>query len=160
MLEPEEREMDIPGLDRADKHLMHLTFERSFLSGPHSDPSIMDVRWFVTPEGHLRGRAYFGPGAQGPPGHAHGGSMAAVMDEALGSACWIAGHTVLAAELTTRFLAKLPLDRVYEIEAEIERVDGRKIYPVGRIKDSSGTIYAEATGLFITVDFAKNLGGV
>lgn len=156
---PNEGELDIPGLERADSRLMHLTFERSFLSGPHADKSITDVRWFITPDGHVEGRAWFGPGAQGPPGHAHGGSIAAMLDEALGSACWVAGHPVLAAELTTQFKAKVPLNRVYHVEAKIERVDGRKVYPTGRIFDAEGKVFATATGLFISVDFAA-LGGL
>ena len=34
----------------------------------------------------LVGRAWFGPETQGPPGHAHGGAVSAVLDEALGAA--------------------------------------------------------------------------
>ena len=80
---------------------------------------------------------------------AHGGSMAAVLDEALGSACWVAGHPVVAAELNTKFKNMLPLGRVYTAEAWVERVDGRKIYPTGHIIDGQGTVYAEATGVFV-----------
>ena len=37
---------------------------------------------------------------QGPPGHADGGSLAAVLDEAMGAAVWLAGHSVVAAHLS------------------------------------------------------------
>lgn len=139
-----------PGHHRADEHLMHLQLGRSFLAGPHPDDEIVRLRWYVREaDGALIGRVWFGPGAQGPPGHAHGGSMAAVMDEALGSACWVAGHGVVAAELNTRFRNMLPLGRVYTAEAWVERVEGRKIYTRGHILDEDGTVYTEATGLFI-----------
>src|SRR5262245_36696762 len=56
----------------------------------------------------LVGLAWFGPGAQGPPGCAHGGSIMSVLDEAMGAACWQAGHRVMAARLTTNFRAPVP----------------------------------------------------
>jgi acyl-coenzyme A thioesterase PaaI-like protein len=149
----EEHDIDLscpPGHHEAAEHLMHLKLGRSFLAGPHPDDEIIRLRWYVREsDGALVGKVWFGPGAQGPPGHAHGGSMAAVMDEALGSSCWVAGHPVVAAELTTRFKNMLPLGSVYTAEAWVEEVDGRKVYTRGQIIDDEGTVYAEATGLFI-----------
>ena len=62
--------------------------DRQFLQGhPH-----LRIAYYRSAEkddhGHhaLFGRAFFGSaGCEGPPGHAHGGSMAAVLDEAMGS---------------------------------------------------------------------------
>ncbi len=139
-----------PGHRPADEHLAHLKLGRSFLAGPHAGDDIIRLRWYVREaDGALVGRVWYGPGAQGPPGHAHGGSMAAVLDEALGSSCWVAGHPVVAAELNTSFRNMLPLDTVVTAEAWVERVDGRKIYPKGHIIGDDGTVFAEATGLFI-----------
>lgn len=139
-----------PGHRSADEHLAHLKLGRSFLAGPHADDQIVRLRWYVREsDAATIGRVWFGPGAQGPPGHAHGGSLAAVLDEALGSACWVAGHAVVAADLHTTFHQMLPLSRVYTAEAWVDRVDGRKIHPRGRIVDAEGTVYASATGVFI-----------
>lgn len=156
---------DEPGYRPADEHLAHLKLGRSFLAGPHAAADIIRLRWFVREsDGALVGKVWFGPGAQGPPGHAHGGSMAAVLDEALGSSCWVAGHPVVAAELTTSFRAMLPLGTVATVEAWIERSDGRKLYPKGQIVGEDGTLFAEATGLFIEMSseafdaLAKRLG--
>lgn len=140
-----------PGLQPAT--LLHLELGRSFLVGPHLDKDIIQLKWYVRDDdGALIGRVWWGPGAQGPPGHAHGGSLAAVLDEALGSACWVAGHSVVAAELTTTFKKMLPLDAVYTAEAWVESIDGRKIRPRGHIIDDEGNVYAEARGVFITLD--------
>ena len=81
----------------------------SFVSGdPRGDR--LRVSYFRRiDDGLLVGRAWFGPGAQGPPGHAHGGSIAAVLDEAMGAAAWLAGHLVVAVRLDTRFRKMLPL---------------------------------------------------
>lgn len=140
-----------PGTRSAD--LLHLQLGRSFLVGPHLDDDIIRLKWYVREDDDsLVGKVWWGPGAQGPPGHAHGGSMAAVLDEALGSACWVAGHSVVAAELTTNFEKMLPLERVYTVEAWVEDADGRKIRPRGHIVDDEGTVYAQGKGVFITLD--------
>lgn len=145
-----------PGHRVADEHLMHLQLGRSFLAGPHAADDILQMRWYVREsDGALVGKIWFGPGAQGPPGRAHGGSMAAVLDEALGSACWVAGHSVVAAELTTRFRNMLPLGEIVTAEAWVERVDGRKLYSKGHLIGDDATVYAEATALFVAIDVEK-----
>ncbi len=159
MPKPSEDPIDLsagPGHRSADDHLAHLQLGRSFLAGPHLDDEIIRLRWYVREsDDALVGKIWFGPGAQGPPGHAHGGSMAAVLDEALGSSCWVAGHAVVAAELTTKFRTMLPLGEVVTAEAWVDRTDGRKIHPRGRIVGDDGTVFAEATGLFIELDRGK-----
>lgn len=141
-----------PGHTPANDKLLHLQLGRSFLYGPHGDDTILRIRWFLRDADQtLVGKVWWGPGAQGPPGHAHGGSMAAVLDEALGSACWVAGHPVVAAELTAKFKQMLPLDAVYTVEAWVERTEGRKIWAKGHIVDADSEVYTSAEGLFITV---------
>jgi hypothetical protein len=51
----------------------------------------------------LRTRVWFGPGAEGPPGLEHGGSVAAVLDEALGGGAWMLGRRVVVAQLIVDF---------------------------------------------------------
>jgi len=108
------------------------------------------VRYFLRAgDGRLVGRAWFGPGAQGPPGHAHGGAIAAVLDEAMGAAAWVAGHIAVAARLDTSFQRMLPLGADATLEAWVEREEGRKIWTAGRLLDGMGTPFAAAEGLFI-----------
>lgn len=76
---------------------------RSFVSGEPSGDRLR-VRYYRRERDRaLVGKIWFGPGAEGPPGHAHGGSMAAVLDEAMGAGAWLAGHAVVAAKLTINF---------------------------------------------------------
>lgn len=125
---------------------------RSFVSGePNGDR--LRVRYFRrVRDGALVGRIWFGPGAEGPPGHAHGGSMAAVLDEAMGAGAWMAGHTVLAAKLTTEFRRMLPLNTEALLEAWVHEVDGRKVKTRGRLFGPGGEVYAEGEALFIVLD--------
>jgi acyl-coenzyme A thioesterase PaaI-like protein len=121
----------------------------SFVTG---DPggNRLRVQYFLRAgDGRLVGRAWFGPGAQGPPGHAHGGAVAAVLDEAMGAAAWVAGHVAVAARLDTNFRRMLPLGSDATLEGWVERAEGRKIWTAGRLLDSQGEPFASAEGLFI-----------
>jgi acyl-coenzyme A thioesterase PaaI-like protein len=118
--------------------------------GDPPDGDRLRVRYFLRDaDSRLVGRAWFGPGAQGPPGHAHGGAIAAVLDEAMGAAAWVAGHIAVAARLDTSFLRMLPLGTDATLEAWVEREEGRKIWTTGRLLDGAGEPFAAASGLFI-----------
>jgi len=124
----------------------------SFVSGDPEGERLR-VRYFRRGgERPLVGRAWFGPGAEGPPGHAHGGSMAAVLDEAMGAAAWMAGHKVVAVQLDTSFRRMLPLGTDAWLEAWVERTEGRKVWTASRLFDAAGAPFAEATALFVTLD--------
>jgi acyl-coenzyme A thioesterase PaaI-like protein len=124
----------------------------SFVSG-EPEGERLRVRYFRREsDGCLVGRAWFGPGAQGPPGHAHGGSIAAVLDEAMGAAAWQEGHLVVAVQLNISFRTMLPLGNDTYMEAWVEGVDGRKVRTRGRLRAADGEIFAEAEGLFLEID--------
>ena len=85
----------------------------------------------------------------GPPGHVHGGAMAAALDEAMGAVCWMNGHRVVAATITVTFLTMLPIQTETILEASIVRIEGRKLSTRARITDLKDQKVAEAEGLFI-----------
>ena len=75
--------------------------------------------------------------------------MAAVLDEAMGGACWINGHRTVAARISVSFLEMLRLESETTVEAWVERVDGRKIQLRATLADANGRAIAESDGLFI-----------
>jgi acyl-coenzyme A thioesterase PaaI-like protein len=114
------------------------------------DPDRLLVRYWVRDsDNQVFGRAHFGPLTQGPPLHAHGGSMAALLDEAMGICAWVSGHPVLAAELNLRFRKSLPLNTVPKFHAWVHKIDGRKVHTKAVLLDEKGGRYADATGLFM-----------
>ncbi|MBW2460758.1 MAG: hypothetical protein JRH11_03865 [Deltaproteobacteria bacterium] len=126
----------------------------SFVSG-EPEGERLRVRYYRGPQGGLCGKVWFGPGTQGPPGHAHGGSIASILDEAMGAATWMGGHPAVALELVSRFRNMIPLGTVATITAEISETEGRKVRTVGRLEGSDGTLYAEGEGLFLELDPAR-----
>ncbi len=108
------------------------------------------IAYFRKPdEPQLYAKAYFGTKTMGPPGHVHGGAMAATLDEAMGAVCWMHHHRVVAATITINFVSMLKLETETILEATIESVEGRKVQTRARLMDLEGRAVAEGTGLFI-----------
>ena len=117
-----------------------------------ADGDRVRLAYFRKPdEPDLYAKAWFGSKTMGPPGHVHGGAMAATLDEAMGAVCWMNGHHVVAATITINFLSMLPIDSETIVHATIDRVEGRKIHLRSKLKDPSGRVVAEGSGLFIVL---------
>lgn len=99
----------------------------------------------------LFAKAWFGSKTMGPPGHVHGGAMAATLDEAMGAVCWMNGHPVVAATITISFLEMLPIQTETIVKATIDKIDGRKIHLRATLTDPTGRTIATGTGLFIVL---------
>lgn len=123
----------------------------SFVSGANALSRFRVAYYRRGADDHLYGRAWFGPESEGPPGHAHGGAMSAVLDEMLGGAAWAVGHPVVVGRLEVDFRAMVPLGCDTFFEAWVDRVAGRKIHTHGWLKGEDGTLYAEGKALCVTL---------
>lgn len=104
--------------------------------------------------GLVEGRCRFGRAYEGPPGHVHGGYVAAAFDEVLGMVQAMTGNPGMTGTLTVRYRAPTPLHADLRFEGELDRVEGRKIFTAGRLFRDD-VLCAEAEAVFISVDFAK-----
>ena len=109
------------------------------------------VRYYRNVDGALVARVWFGPETEGPPGHAHGGAIAAVLDEVLGLAAWAAGYAIVVGKLNIHFQKLLPLRTVVQVDSSIVSAEGRKVLVRGRIHGPDGLTFAEAECLCITL---------
>ena len=89
-----------------------------------------------------RGRFFVKQDHQGPPGFAHGGIMAAALDEAMALVFHAAGERVVTRRFEVELLAPAPVGAFVEVEA---RADGLSAEAVAR---SNGTVVAKARGEF------------
>lgn len=119
------------------------------LSNPMAPPVVLRVDGDV-----VRGTVRFGAAYEGPPGHVHGGLIAATFDEVLGFAQSMTGHPGMTGTLTIRYRKPTPLHREITLEGRVVRVEGRKIMTEGRMHVGD-VLTAEAEGIFVEVDFAK-----
>ena len=124
----------------------------SFLSDGPENNRVRIAYYRRETDKHVLAQVWFGPGAEGPPGHAHGGSIAAVLDEAMGLAVWVDGHPALAASLNVRFRVKIPIGTDTTVEAWVQKVNGKRVATRSHVTDpKSGICLAEAEALLITL---------
>jgi acyl-coenzyme A thioesterase PaaI-like protein len=139
--EAEQGWVEVEGQDAIVRH--------TFLSG---EAGPLSVRYFRTEDRSVRAKAVFGPRTEGPPGFAHGGSQAALLDEAMGFAVWCSGRMAVSADLHVHYRNMLPIPQRCVAVALVERVDGRKVWTSARLlSPGDGTLYAEAEGVFVVM---------
>jgi acyl-coenzyme A thioesterase PaaI-like protein len=102
-------------------------------------------------DGALVARVYFGPGSEGPPGTAHGGAVAAALDDVMGAGVWLAGYPAVAARIVVDFREMVPLGLEAVIETRIEGTEGRKVNIRAWLTDGD-RVFAESEGLFVILD--------
>ena len=109
------------------------------------------------PDGRCWSDFTLGAAYEGPPGLAHGGICALVLDHLLGEAA--SGGLVkprFTGTITLKYLRGTPLGPLHA-EAFIERFDGPKTYARGFISGPDGPT-VEAEGVFITPAWARESG--
>jgi uncharacterized protein (TIGR00369 family) len=97
----------------------------------------------------------------GPPGHAHGGIIATILDEAMGKVNKLRNVIALTGRMEVDYLKPVPLATPLIVEGWEVRVDGREHIHAAEIRNGDGEVLAESKGTFIEIDphrmFAKYL---
>jgi uncharacterized protein (TIGR00369 family) len=88
----------------------------------------------------------------GPPGHAHGGVIATMLDEAMGKVNKLRHVVALTKSMTVQYLRPVPLGKLIVIEGRERRVRGRVHTNVAEIRNEQGTLLARSIGKFIAID--------
>ena len=95
----------------------------------------------------------------GPPGHAHGGIIATILDEAMGKVNKLRHVIALTSQITVNYLKPVPLNKPLLVESREVRVHGRHHINMAEILNPKGEVLARGRGLFIAIDphkmFAK-----
>jgi len=97
----------------------------------------------------------------GPPGHAHGGIIATILDEAMGKVNKLRDVIALTGRMEVDYLRPVPLGTPLTVEGWELRVNGREHIHAAEIRNANGEVLAESKGTFIEIDphrmFAKYL---
>ncbi len=98
----------------------------------------------------IEGRVVFTQPYEGPPGHVHGGYVAAGFDEVLGMAQSVTGRPGLTGNLSVTYRRPTPLFVELVYRGVCTEVVGRKIFTQGTLHHGD-VLCAEATGLFLSM---------
>jgi len=101
-------------------------------------------------EQEVRGRFTVTDHHQGAPMLAHGGVIAAAMDEGMGYLLWLLQHPAVTGHLEVDYRTPVPVGATLELHGVLEKVDGRKIHTrmTGHI---DGEVAVEARAIYIKV---------
>lgn len=95
----------------------------------------------------------------GPPGHCHGGIIAAILDEAMGKVIKLRHVVALTSQIAVNYRKPVPLNQPLRVESREVKVKGRKHINKAEILNEKGEVLARAEGVFIAIDphkmFAK-----
>lgn len=103
---------------------------------------------------HVEGTATFGTQYEGPPGHVHGGIIAAAFDEVLGMTQSLAGQGGMTGTLTVRYRRPTPLHREVSFIGRHVGVERKKTFVAGTLHVGN-ELCAEAEAIFVSVDFER-----
>jgi len=117
--------------------------------GPANPNSLGVSVWFEGQRVH--GEVRLDERHSGAPGYAHGGAIAAIMDDLLGQVLIPLDRPAVTATLTVDFRGPALLGRTLSLEGWCEKIDGRKLHLRGEIRDGD-ILVAEARALFIHVE--------
>ncbi len=96
---------------------------------------------------HLRLAARFA----GPPGHAHGGIIATLLDEAMSKSNRARGIVAMTRHLEVEYLRPVPLGVPLTLTAQHTGTMGRRNHTEAQLADGSGQVLATAKAVFVTV---------
>ncbi len=123
-------------------------FPDSVVSGS-GNPMSMGLR--LSREGEVAvGVVSLGPAFQGAPGRAHGGVVAALVDETLGGLLPILNLMAFTGELKLRYLAPCPLGVELQFRAWLVESEGRKLM-IKATGEGPGGMFVRANAVFITI---------
>ena len=114
-----------------------------------SNPHSIGLTWWLEDDGSLISEFGLNEAQQGPPGNAHGGASAAILDEAMGLVVWAAGHKVAAVNLEINYLKPLPLHETLHLAARVTQKGERKIFATGEILLSDDSIAVSGRGIYV-----------
>ena len=88
----------------------------------------------------------------GPPGHAHGGIIATILDEAMGKLNRLREVVALTSQITVDYLRPVPLNWPLRVESREISVRGRRHIHRAEILNDKNEVLASSRGTFIAID--------
>src|SRR5207302_6777360 len=91
----------------------------------------------------------------GPPGHAHDGIIASILDDAMGKVNKLHHVVALTREMTVEYLKPVPLHKPLRVEGREIEVRGTKHINAAEILNEKDEVLARSRGIFIAIDPEK-----
>jgi acyl-coenzyme A thioesterase PaaI-like protein len=122
---------------------------RCFGCGPESENGLHVVNRRVGDEVHAT--YTFAEQFTGAPGIAHGGTVAALVDDVCGGLLFVVREPAVTRKLEVEYLKPVLIGVQYELVARVDRRDGRKLWLVCEGRGPDGELVFLGHALFLIV---------
>jgi uncharacterized protein (TIGR00369 family) len=133
------------------EQLSHGALNRCFGCG-QTNRSGLRLKFFVDEEHTIVCRVRLAKRFEGPPGHAHGGVIATLLDEAMSKANRQFGVLAMTRQMEVEYLKPVPLGTRLLLTGRHTSSSERKHHCEARIVNEDNVVLAQAKALFIEVD--------
>ena len=138
--------MSVPDEGQVERHQL---FSDSIVSGGANPMGLGGYLWR---EGDVAVmEVTLGKAFEGAPGRAHGGIVAALIDETMGLVLAINDLFAFTAQLNITYVAPTPINEPISARAWLKEQNGRKLSIEARV-EAGDNVIAKASALFISVD--------
>ena len=131
--------------------LAHGALNRCFGCG-QANRTGLRLKFFVDEQQTIVCRVRLARRFEGPPGYAHGGVIATLLDEAMSKANRQFGVLAMTRQMEVEYLKPVPLGAGLMLTGRHTEKSGRKHHCEAELASESGVALARAKGLFIEVD--------
>jgi uncharacterized protein (TIGR00369 family) len=131
--------------------LPHGAMNRCFGCGPENRMGLR-LKFFVDSQGTVVCHTRLARRFAGPPGHAHGGIIATLLDEAMSKANRARSVTAMTRHIEVDYLRPVPLSAELTLTARHVSASGRRHHCEAQIADAAGQVLATAKAVFVAVD--------
>jgi acyl-coenzyme A thioesterase PaaI-like protein len=121
-----------------------------FGCGPESEYGLHAVLRKVGDE--VRTTYTFSPQHSGAPGIAHGGTVAALVDDVCGGLLFVVQQPAVTRKLEVEYLKPVLVGVPYDIVAKVDSFEGRKLFVSCEGRNPDGVLTFRGGGLFLVVD--------
>jgi uncharacterized protein (TIGR00369 family) len=115
------------------------------------NPTGLRLRFFVDPERKVVCRVRLARRFAGPPGHAHGGIIATLLDEAMSKANRAREILAMTRHIEVNYLRPVPLGVPLTLTARHVETHGRRHNCEAQIADAAGQVLATGKAIFVAV---------
>src|SRR5690242_18804280 len=120
------------------------------------NPEGMKLKFYLNEESRRAGCEFkLSRRYTGPPGHAHGGIIATILDEAMGKVNKFRNVVALTKKMEIEYMKPVPLGKKLIVTGREQEVNGRIHINVAEISNENGELLARSTGTFIAVDVSR-----
>lgn len=140
--------------DKALSSLTHGPHHLCFGCGQQNRTGLR-LRFKTDDSGHVVCPIRLAKRFQGPPGHAHGGIIATLLDEAMSKANRALEVIAMTRHMEVDYLRPVPVGVRLQLTGRHLKADGRKHYCEAELANAAGEVLARGKALFIAIDPAK-----